>query len=45
MVWPWTMILPICASQVAGIIGMSYHVWPNEVSLSSWGSSFVFQVS
>jgi hypothetical protein len=24
--WPWTMFLPISASQVAGITGMSY--WP-----------------
>jgi hypothetical protein len=26
--WPWTMILLISASPVAGIIGMHHHIWP-----------------
>jgi hypothetical protein len=30
--WPWTIILLISNSQVAGIIGMSPHAWPKKKS-------------
>jgi hypothetical protein len=29
--WPWTTILPISASLVAGITGVSHHTWPFHV--------------
>jgi hypothetical protein len=29
--WPWTTIILICASWVAGIIGMNHHTWSQSI--------------